>query len=415
MRKEFLEDYEAREIETYDRYKREVLTHALDHDVLSPVLNRFSKINKPLVHCEPSVFATDKEKIWSQVPFAGTLIIPLYNVPEENLLEANGFEFHDIPKLIDLAKEVGRVQFVLATYPKLYQGLDYLEPILTELKPPMSPGFPLEGLVDYKLYDSWAEEFYTLANISYDEDLKQEVLRMGGGKAEFLKLKYDQAVTYADLKLFQMNEIAENVENLIVDDPATAYYILDGMHFMITALMDGLHANRNVSLAKLRYYYPLLRLNPQQVKIPVEIGSYLMKKLTLRPSSYEACITVIDHYKQSDLYRVLESLDEGVRNRATDVVQKNINELDVIMDNIWRDANKMKSYREGILDGISTVIGLVGYFIEGVPGLFAGLGWDVVDRRLQLTDKLGDKVLKWMNRDYLVNIYEFKQKCHIDP
>jgi hypothetical protein len=43
----------------------------------------------------------------------------------------------DIPRLIDLAKETGRVQFCLESNPTNYIGLSHLEHLFYEMRPPM--------------------------------------------------------------------------------------------------------------------------------------------------------------------------------------------------------------------------------------------------------------------------------------
>lgn len=93
-----------------------------------PNNQRFHKLNEPLVYSDPFCYNNYKQKIWSQIPFAGTLIISIRNVSKENCLDRNGFEPSDIDNLIELAKE-GRVQFGLQTDVRLYEGLDYLDPI----------------------------------------------------------------------------------------------------------------------------------------------------------------------------------------------------------------------------------------------------------------------------------------------
>ena len=39
--------------------------------------------------------------------------------------------------MIDLAKETDRVQFVLSSKPTRYEGLDHLQPIFEEMRPPV--------------------------------------------------------------------------------------------------------------------------------------------------------------------------------------------------------------------------------------------------------------------------------------
>lgn len=151
MRRDFLIDYQARESEALERYADRIRNGKLNVDERFPSLDRFTKVNSPIVVCDRTTYVLDGVKIWSQVPFAGTLVIPLHNLTKENLLNGNGFDADDISNLIHLSKDKGRVQFALTARAELYEGLDHLEPIFTELKPPVLAAIPSDALVDHGL------------------------------------------------------------------------------------------------------------------------------------------------------------------------------------------------------------------------------------------------------------------------
>jgi hypothetical protein len=52
------------------------------------------------------------------------------------MLNGCGFDVNDIPDLIKLAKETGRVQSGLADPPEYFESMDHFEPIFRELEPP---------------------------------------------------------------------------------------------------------------------------------------------------------------------------------------------------------------------------------------------------------------------------------------
>src|SRR5581483_692388 len=371
MRKEFLEDYQARENAALQRYADRVRNGSVDIDERFPSLDRFNKINYPIVVCDRTTYVLDGEKIWSQVPFAGTLVIPLHNLTKENMLNGNGFDVNDIPYLISLAKSSGKVQFALTARAQLYEGLEHLEPIFTELKPPLLAAVPHDALVDSTTYKKWLTEFSTLSNVAYTELIAEQVLEVGQGRALFENIMTQQAHIYVALKILKLDYLAEKVANSLIDSPEFANLLLGSLSNITSQVLQGLHANVNIGMTKVKMHgldafpsltelpKPLMPLN-KDFTYPVEIGRFLLKKIALRPASYEACISIMDHYKQNDLYKAMESLDKGVRYRSVDKIVQNVGQLDTILDNIWQDSSRLGKQKLGLASGIDVCIGVAG-------------------------------------------------------
>jgi hypothetical protein len=71
------------------------------------------------------------------LPLYGSIIILIPPWLREQLIDQFGFGTDsDTERLIEFAKNSGRVQFSLIIKPSEYVHLDYLEPIFKELKPP---------------------------------------------------------------------------------------------------------------------------------------------------------------------------------------------------------------------------------------------------------------------------------------
>jgi hypothetical protein len=92
------------------------------------------------------------------------------------------------------------------------------------------------------------------------------------------------------------------------------------------------------------------------------------------------------------------------------------------MNNVWKSADKVKLVGEGVKDGISVVIGGVGAFASSLigvdpttGGLLASLGFRAMDRALSRVEMpIGDRLSRLFNNEYLVNIYDFKQKYNLE-
>src|SRR6185503_15836566 len=136
---------------------------------------------------------------WSQIPFARTLMIPLSNWSEKNILY-NGFDTNDIPKLIDLAKESGRIQFYLTANPTAFVGLEHLEPIFRELRPPSSMHLPLEFYADTKSLKRYIDDFVQLCHVRYDGVATKVASDLGEGLELIRARRSTLADHYAILK-----------------------------------------------------------------------------------------------------------------------------------------------------------------------------------------------------------------------
>jgi hypothetical protein len=103
MNREFLYDYEKDEIARQEQHYEKVSKGQIEPTGY-PDNTRFTKTNNPLVLCDTNIYRYYGEKIWSQIPFAGTLVIPLSPSTKSTFLAEHCFDAKDIDRMIDLAK-----------------------------------------------------------------------------------------------------------------------------------------------------------------------------------------------------------------------------------------------------------------------------------------------------------------------
>ena len=111
MKIEFLDNYEKNENEFNERLYK----NAKDNQDLKTIYlqnSRFNKLLDPIIYPDPLSYGLYGEPIWSQIPFAGTTIIPLNPCSKENFFKEHGFEIKDIPSLIEFVKDTAKAQFV---------------------------------------------------------------------------------------------------------------------------------------------------------------------------------------------------------------------------------------------------------------------------------------------------------------
>jgi hypothetical protein len=415
MNRSYLEDYQAKEDEAFQKYTKDVLDQGIVTAGYYPSMNRFSKIRLPAIICDRSVYMTYREKIWSQVPFAGTLLIPLDNLQQQNLLAGNGFEPYEIPKLVDLAQDKGRVQFFLTSNATSYEGLDHLEPIFKTLQPPIFRSIPIEALVEKHLFKSWMNEFYRGAHPTYDHYLAGEVARINETPQFIGNVKVIQSKVYAYLKYLKMDHLAETIYEKLDRDPRQASDLIESVGELLGPAFDSFPAGRNMNFEAVRYHHLAPFMKDRDVVYPVDSGRFVMEKITVNADSYDGCVNVIENYEQNDLYTVMQSLEKGIKRHDRNSVIESIAGLSEVMDNIWHDANKIKLIDKGIKYGVGITIGVVGAFaahsLTDLPGLIAGLAGTAGNKLFDaISPEAGQRLMKLANRDYLANIYDFKKK-----
>ena len=409
---EYLQDYEARELEEVNKFIKRLDEGKVAPNETYPPKERFVKLKEPVAN--PFV------NIWGVVPFYGSSIAKL--IPRENKKEFDethkhlGFTSGKIDEMIDLVKETGRIQFMTTTGPTLYKNLEFLEPLFNELNPP-----PLVvdtvSLIGHETDRKYSIEFYTLAEHGFNQYIEYDTKNLGYNDPNYVKVRLnDYADRYVVLKALGYGELADEIGTLMIIDPPEAKKYF--------ATLGTLLTNSQKSLFKFINNYDINLIStanelgkPHGIevnkKVPFEIGKFLLNKMTLYPETLNGCLKLIQEYNDYDLYKVLGSLNEGVKRKNINIIEYQKNDMSEILDNIWKDADKIQMKSEGISYGVSLSLGIIGELAAGIPGtgLMAGLGFHAADKFVGMkTESLSEKIAKFASPDYLVTIYDFNKK-----
>jgi hypothetical protein len=157
---------------------------------------------------------------------------------KENLLSNSSFDVDDIPNLINLSKDNGKVQFCLTSRPLLYEGLDYLDPIFHELKSPLMQSIPLILFVDAITYEEWKQEFFTLSKQSFENYLRGLIKEAEEADKHFESNKLYFTVVYLRLKILRMDNVIQNIRDHIHNRPNIALSILTSKNVLAHYLWD---------------------------------------------------------------------------------------------------------------------------------------------------------------------------------
>jgi len=417
--REYLEDYQAKEEEEYRRLVVKKMEEGNFDSIRDkyPPDRRFMKIQQPVT--DTTIFGCDAKDRWDQVPFSGSTVVLLPAFPPSSF-EKCFFKISEIPKIIDFIKETGKMQIGLQQPPKVYEGLDYLDPIFKELEPPYILGIPLSTIGTEKEIRKARDSFYTLAQIRFLEFFTH-LAEKAYGELYFSKSfsidKFDSySYLYAFLKL-RYCSIAEEVEDAMIDNPARALSILDtSANFIADPVYNLRFDSLTHSFEEIQVSQVILpqALQPQEISFPCEVGKFLLTKLTYTPRGLRACYNLIDNYNNYDLQKVQKSLNESVIANRPDIVNKNVKELSEILDDIWSDSTipkRIKNLKRGIHISVAAIGSAVSAYSVGLIGLLSGLGFAVGSNFLDVEiESLSEKLANFFSRSYQVNIYDFKKK-----
>ncbi len=408
---EFLEDYEKKELERIRKFLKRLEEGKVSLGEIYPPKNRFIKLKEPIA------FSPVGAPVWSVVPFYGSTIITLVPRSDKskfdefhNIIEI-GFTSRDIDKMIDLVKETGRIQFVISS-PTHYKNLEFLEPLFIELNPPMIPDISL-AIIGERKYKEYFIEFDTLAQFGFKQFISH--IPDAGLSEEYIHERVaDYAFDYIALKFLGYDELVEEIGySMITDIPrASKLFTLFGNMIAIPSF-SSLKGIYNFTRESLTAAYELGKpygIEPRV--IPCEIGRFILRKLVRYPENLNGCWEIIQYYDDNELYKVLNALNEGIKEKKIDIIKDKRIDLNEILDNIWNETAKVKRNA----DIARVAIGLLGCLSANLSstGVLAGLGFAVIDKIVGLKlDSVGEKFAKFFSPNYLVTIYDFKKKNNI--
>ncbi|MCZ7358330.1 MAG: hypothetical protein O8C66_03040 [Candidatus Methanoperedens sp.] len=322
---------------------------------------------------------------------------------------------------MDFCKDTGKVQFTLNGDPKLFKGLDFLDPLFEELHSPLVYNIPLRYQIEPKKLDNYQTEFETLINLQSQTgtnciDYLNFLVKNSATHYNLKELLIENLQYYAFFKEYGYNELIEKFEYLSLFDSEKAMILL--------ARFGELIVDTNRNSLKSDYVFSLKSVaelsscinRPDLIENNNihEIGKFLLNKLTFMPESFDACKYVIDRYEQEDLYKVSVSLHKGITESDIDLIDKEKIELSDILENVWTDATLEKRIT-GLRYGIPITMALVGTLAVGGVGLLAGLGITGVSEIIAVNqESIGEKLAKKTVPDHVVNIFDFKKKYNIE-
>lgn len=421
--KEYLEDYEEQEKEEYAQFIERVHDTRLSSFDTFPPTHRFPNFHQPASKMKiPSVYRKGKS-IWSQTLLSGTTLMPLFPSPKTYFKEYHGFAIREIPGVLDFIKRTGKVAFYLRELPTQYEHLDFLQEIMTDLRPPVSTTLPLSVFFKTDELKRSSVEFDTLARLgTFYSDLESHML-LALGKRSSVDQAYVRCMnTYACLKSLGYKDIVEEILNSIILEPDEAKRIIRIATELIEIPLTDTTV-RSFIFSQDQYLEQRKFAGGHSVHLPAprfpgEIGKFLTRTLVHSPPTLHACEELYYHYKEEEVYEAANALNEGIISGNPNAIDEKTSELTMIMNSIW-ESKSLQRKTLGLRFGIHALFGVVGpvatLLTGGLGGLLAGLGVQVGNAVLTIkSEELAEKIAKISSPNYETIVYDFKKKYKLD-
>lgn len=425
MDKEFLMDYEVKEKEEIKKFAKKFREGKIRAEDVYPQKHRL-KLNKPYTT------SITGDGIWTQIPLYGTTIITLQPTKKEIFKKIHGFDIKDIDRLIDLAKENGRVQFALYDYPTRYRGMDFLEPLFREIMPPRLTQLPLDCMITNEEIGNHSNEIGSLLENPQTINFIEKYIEKKYTKSTISQdtVRHGLLGDLIRLKLSGYGDLVEHfIGWLAIVDAEEYVSLLKTLHDVFLFSHDplkGIKSFKRQEIDRLNKQFSTLNFNTnEKIELPYEVGKFLNDELRLiRIKNLDGTIELCDEYDLYDLRKVMNALNESVEKEKTDEIIEKSKEVSLIFENVWSDAYKLKNKINNYRKGISFAFGVMGVVaplvaplpIDGVGGgLLGGLGFLVTDKFLdkQTYGSFSENFAKFRTQNRVTHIYDFRKKYEL--
>lgn len=409
MKIESLMMYQTRELKEIGKFLKDVERGKFKADDRYPQESRL-ELNEPYTYNIPST------PIWPLIPLYGTTIIKLYPIAEKSkFAKYHGFDIEDIPLLIQLAKDMKKVQFTLADAPTKFEGINFLEQILDEMEPPTTAFIPLD------INENDIEDFVSLSNRSRFPGFCEKRFKKLGVEADLS----DMGGTYAQLRYLGLHDVADRIRFCITIEKydEALELISTSRNFLTRPYVDPLKPIFSQLREVAQYGEMLLsELHPRptkKVEFPYEVGVFLNDKLKLIvPKNVNGAMELSEKYELFDLRKVMKALNDNIKRGEAKAVMDGSREISEIFEEVWHTTDRLKRNMELVERvGIPLGIAVIGHIADSLlkeeyPGLLIELGFDVINSRFggELSRAASEKITKWTTPNHVVHLYDFRKK-----
>jgi len=145
----------------------------------------------------------------------------------------------------------------------------------------------------------------------------------------------------------------------------------------------------------------------------------LNKLKIIEVSDLDDAIKLDEEYNLYDLRKVMQALNDAVKDKKYEKVEEMNKEMNVIFENVWEEASKFMGrvgkIRHAIPFGVAVMGQVAAGPIGGVAGLLAGLGFEAFEEIVDAKYSKGvaNWFAKWNTPNYVVHVYDFREKYRL--
>jgi hypothetical protein len=411
MDKYFLRDYEAKEKEEIESFLKTVSEGKFSKSDRFPQERRFKNLQQPVTYKGDTGVS-----LWPVVAFSGTVVVPLLPADPQTFEKLHGFRTKEIDHMVSFAEETGKLQFVLLRPPTDYTRLDFLDPIFTRMKPPQFMGIPVTAFASRSVLDKYYLEFSAVADAGFRKYVHQTSF-YGSHKEVFDSLMTNLQGNYMMIRALARPEISDDFAKIFRTDYDIGSKIIEMLNILVLRpLRNPLRSVEAYSMNEIGCAQKFAANSATKAEgkvFPFELGKLLLRKLTHYPESLEACKQLSGLYKDHDVTKLFNAVNEGIIKNDPNILMKNESELSAALDNVWDDKS-IQRRSDVIKFGVPLALGAMGTIVAGLPGayvgLLSGLGFDALDRVFEFKEEaFTENISKKFASSYQTIIFDFQK------
>lgn len=331
----------------------------------------------PELKLEQPYTSLNLHPFWIGLPYYKSLLFELYPFATEDILEgAHGVTARGLLSL----QEQGKVHIILAGPHSIYEGLDYLDPVLAA-HPPV---YTYRNLAFHahrhgtKQLAAWTDEARSL----FSGKLERLRLQLGVSTDE-RAFEGSMAGAWINVRAMGLSDLADAIKNVAGKHVEVAATYLEVYHELLcapqTSSLGGCHSSNStyLSIAKRGGYTAGMEADDFPHGFPFEAGRMLAERYKLvRPRTLSDALEIYPDYEEAR--SALKSLAEYVAAAGS---SSTVIDTSVRVAKAFEDVHKVK-HRIKKFETAFQVTSVVGAAAAGLagggPGLLAGLGFGLL-------------------------------------
>jgi hypothetical protein len=417
--KDFLEDLEASEAAAIEAYWQKTAQSPgpTRSNLPYPPTERFRTGRRP------NALSGDCN-IWGTIPFHGSVLSPLASAgtPEKFdwLHGPLGLSARKMPDVLEFAQDMGRLAFFLVDPAPSYARMEYLEPLIRELKPPHLVTILPEDRISKTSLRGESEAFDDIAGDSIMRYLvgfelaRQSVDPMELASHDYANLRQ----TYVVLRTLGPTELVLETERHVRLEPGRAVRLLEMCkNLLIGPALDRTGMTRvfpadELAASAADASGQLAQNSPET--IPYEVGKFVLSSTVMYPETIDGCKRVIEEYDEVELSTVQSALTKAIRSSDVEAINASSLQLTTACTEAWKRASRISVLEKVAGTAPVALFGAIGAAVSGLPGVgvMAALGLAVGDKFLG--DRIGSSasslLLPLLADPSLLTVYDFQKR-----